>query len=204
MALTIASSNTLLGAVQPKSNAARLWAAIVGAFLGTVLITIAAKTNVPTWPVPVTLQSLAIAVIAGAFGFRMAVATVGLYLAQGLAGIPVFAGATAGVPYVLGPTGGFLFGFLIMAAIIGFAADRGLMRNVLTASAAMIVGNLVMFGFGFIWLLTMAEQAGWIDMSNPVMSAFDLAVSKFIVLDMLKMVFAALTVVGGAALLKRR
>ena len=64
------------------------------------------------WPVPVTLQSVAIAALAAAFGARIGVATVVLYLLEGAAGLPVFAGATAGIPYLLGPTGGFLLGIL--------------------------------------------------------------------------------------------
>lgn len=202
--MTFATSNTLLGLYQPKSQTTRLVSAVAVAFLGSVLITLAAKVNVPTWPVPVTLQSMAIAIIAGAFGLRMAVATVTLYLAQGLAGLPVFAGAFAGAPYLFGPTGGFLVGFIAMAAIIGWLADRGAMRNVISAFGAMLAGGSVMFVFGFVWLLTMAGQAAWIDQSNAVASAFQGAVQPFIVWDIVKMAFAALTVVGGWALLKRR
>lgn len=202
-AMTIASSNTLLGLYQPKTRTAQIVSAIAIAFLGSMVLTIAAKVNVPTWPVPVTLQSLAIAAIAGAFGFRLGVATVSLYLAQGLAGLPVFAGAFAGVPYVLGPTGGFLVGFIVMAAIIGWLADRGAMRNFWTGFGAMMAGNMVMFAFGFAWLLAMAGQAGWIDQSNVLVSAFEGAVKPFIVWDIAKMAFATLTVVGGWALVKR-
>lgn len=204
MATTFATPNTLLGLYQPKSQAARLVSALAIAFIGSVLITMAAKVNVPTWPVPVTLQSMAIAIIAGAFGFRMATATVGLYLAQGIAGLPVFAGAFAGLPYVFGPTGGFLVGFLAMAAIIGLLADRGAMRNVFSAFGAMLAGATVMFVFGFVWLMTMAGQAAWIDQSNAVASAFQGAVQPFIVWDIVKMAFAALTVVGGWSLLSRK
>ncbi|SDG38812.1 biotin transporter BioY [Pelagibacterium luteolum] len=204
MATTFATPNTLLGLYQPKSQAARLVSALAIAFIGSVLITMAAKVNVPTWPVPVTLQSMAIAIIAGAFGFRMATATVGLYLAQGIAGLPVFAGAFAGLPYVFGPTGGFLVGFLAMAAIIGWLADRGAMRNVFSAFGAMLAGATVMFVFGFVWLMTMAGQAAWIDQSNAVASAFQGAVQPFIVWDIVKMAFAALTVVGGWSLLSRK
>lgn len=204
MAMTFATSNTLLGLYQPKSQAARVVSAIAIAFLGSILITMAAKVNVPTWPVPVTLQSMAIALVAGAFGFRMGVATVALYLAQGIAGLPVFAGAFAGIPYVFGPTGGFLVGFLIMAAIIGWLADRGAMRNTFSAFGAMLAGNAVMFVFGFAWLLAMAGQTSWIDPASPLVSAYQAAVQPFVVWDIVKMAFAALTVVGGWALLSRK
>lgn len=204
MAMTFATSNTLLGALQPKTRTAQALASVAVVVLGSLLLTLAAKTSVPVWPVPVTLQSLAVAVIAGALGWRLGVATVGFYLTQGLAGIPVFAGAYAGLPYVLGPTGGFLIGFLVMAAIIGALADRGAMRNVVTAFGAMAAGAVVMFAFGFVWLLTLSGQAGWIDQSNVVVSAFNGAVKPFVLWDALKMAFAALTVVGGWALVNRR
>lgn len=204
LAMSFATPNTLLGLYQPKSQTTRLVSAIAVAFLGSLLITMAAKINVPVWPVPVTLQSMAIAMIVGAFGFRMGVATVALYLAQGLAGIPVFAGAYAGLPYVLGPTGGFLIGFLFNAAITGWLADRGAMRNVVTGFGAMLAGNAVMFAFGFVWLLALAGEASWIDQARPVASAFQGAVQPFIVWDIVKVAFAALTVVGGWAMLNRK
>lgn len=204
MAMSFATPNTLLGRFQPRSQAARLVSGIAIAFLGSVILTVASKINVPVWPVPVTLQSLAVAALAGAFGARMAVATVALYLVQGIAGLPVFAGAYAGLPYVFGPTGGFLIGFLAMAAVIGALADRGAMRNAVTAFGAMLAGSAVLYVFGFVWLLTLSGQAGWIDQSNPVVSAFQGAVQPFVVWDIVKMAFAALTVVGGWALVSRK
>lgn len=204
MAMTFATSNTLLGAFQPKSGTAQAITAIAVAFLGSILLTIAAKVSVPVWPVPVSLQSMAVAIIAAAFGLRVGAATVTFYLAQGLAGLPVFAGAFAGPAYVMGPTGGFLIGFLVMAVIIGYFADKGAARAVLPAFGAMMLGAAAMFVLGFGWLLAMSGQAGWIDQSNVLVSAYKGAVEPFLVWDTLKMAFAALTVAGGWALVKRR
>src|SRR5690606_7609568 len=127
-----------------------------------------------------------------------------LYLAEGAMGLPVFA-TGGGIAYLVGPTGGFLVGFLVMAAIIGFAADRGASGRPFTLFAAMLVGNAVMFLLGFAWLVAMAGAAQWVDQSNIVGSAFAKAVQPFIVWDMLKMAFAALTVTGlwGIFALKR-
>src|SRR5690606_41604108 len=124
MAVPLTTPNTLLGVFQPNGDAARLASNLATIVLGTLLITICAKINVPVWPVPVTLQGFAVAALAAAFGLRIGVATVGLYLLQGMAGLPVFAGG-GGVAYIAGPTGGFLVGFLVMAAVIGHAVDRG-------------------------------------------------------------------------------
>ncbi len=204
MAVTLTTPNTLLGVFQPKGDAARLASNLVTVVLGTLLITICAKINVPVWPVPVTLQGFAIAALAAAFGLRIGVATVALYLIEGAAGLPVFAGATAGIPYLMGPTGGFLIGFLLMAAIIGYAADRGASGKPLALFAAMLAGDAVLLVLGFAWLLFMAGQAQWIDQANVVASAFAKAVQPFIVWDILKMALAALTVTGAWNLLSRR
>jgi biotin transport system substrate-specific component len=204
MAVTLTTPNTLLGVFQPKGDVARLASNLVTVVLGTLLITICAKINVPVWPVPVTLQSFAIAALAAAFGLRIGVATVALYLLEGAIGMPVFAGMSAGIPYLMGPTGGFLIGFLLLAAIVGYAADRGASGKPLTLFAAMLVGDAVLFVLGFAWLLFMAGQAQWIDQANVVASAFAKAVQPFIVWDILKMALAALTVTGAWNLLSKR
>lgn len=203
MAVTLTTPNTLLGTFQPKGEAAKLASNLVTVVLGTLLITLCAKINVPVWPVPVTLQTFAIAALSAAFGMRIGVATVSLYLLEGAFGLPVFA-TGGGMAYLVGPTGGFLVGFLFMAAIIGFAADRGASGKPLTLFAANIAGGAVMFGFGFAWLLTMAGQAAWIDQSNAFASAFAGAVQPFIVWDVLKMALAALTVTGAWAMFSKR
>lgn len=196
MAVTLTTPNTLLGAFQPKSNAAKLATNLTTVVLGTLLITIAAKINVPVWPVPVTLQGLAIAALAAAFGARIGVATVALYLLEGAMGLPVFA-TGGGLPYLIGPTGGFLLGFLVMAGIIGYAADRGASSKPLTLFGAMLVGEVALFAIGFAWLLTLSGNAQWIDQTNVVASAWAKAVQPFIVWDILKMALAALTVTGA-------
>lgn len=203
MAVTLTTPNTLLGAFQPKSDAAKLATNLATVVLGTLVITIAAKINVPVWPVPVTLQSLAIAALAAAFGARIGVATVALYLAQGAMGLPVFA-TGGGLPYLVGPTGGFLLGFLVMAGIIGFAADRGASAKPMTMFGAMLVGEAVLLALGFAWLLTLSGQAQWIDQTNVVASAWAKAVQPFLIWDVLKMALAALTVTGVWGLLGRK
>lgn len=195
MAVTLTTPNTLLGVFQPKGDTAKLVSSLATVVLGTLLLTICAKINVPVWPVPVTLQSFAVAALAAAFGARIGVATVALYLVEGALGLPVFA-TGGGLAYLMGPTSGFLFGFLVMAAIIGFAADRGASGKPLTLFAAMLAGGAVMFALGFAWLLAMAGQAGWLDQTNVVGSAFAKAVQPFIIWDVLKMALAALTVTG--------
>ena len=203
MAVTLTTPNTLLGLYQPKGDAAKLASNLATVVLGTLLITICAKINVPVWPVPVTLQGFAIAALAAGFGMRIGVATVALYLLEGAFGLPVFA-TGGGLAYLVGPTGGFLLGFLALAAIVGFAADRGASGKPLALFGAMLAGDAVMFGLGFAWLALMAGQAGWIDQANVLGSAFAKAVQPFIVWDILKMALAALTVTGAWKLIAKR
>ncbi len=203
MATTLTTPNTLLGTLQPEGRTARAAMSLATVILGTLLLTISAKIQVPTWPVPVTLQTLAVAGLAAAFGARIGVATVALYIMEGMSGLPVFAGG-GGPAYILGPTGGFIVGWLFMAAIIGHAADRGASENFGKLFAWMVAGDAVVFALGFTWLLAMSGSAGWLDQSNVVLSAYKGAIEPFVVWDLVKLAFAALTVVGGWQLLKSR
>ncbi len=85
------------------------------ALAGALALTLGAKIQVPFWPVPMTLQTLALMLVIGLGGLRLALASVTAYLGAGLAGLPVFAGALAGPAYFAGPTAGFLAGFLVAA-----------------------------------------------------------------------------------------
>lgn len=202
MSAATTTSITLLELMRARSRAIGLASTVATVLLGTLFITLCAKIQVPVWPVPVTLQGFAVAAIAAAFGMRIGVATVGLYLLEGALGLPVF--ATGGsLAYFAGPTGGFLAGFLVMAAIIGYAADRGASRKPLALFAAMLIADAALLLFGFVWLLTLSGAAGWIDQSNVVGSAFAGAVQPFIVWDILKMALAALTITGAWALARR-
>eukprot|EP01035_Chromulina_nebulosa_P001901 gene1901-2571_t len=203
MAVMLTTPNTLLGVFAPKSQTTRLLTNLATVIVGTLLLTLAAKTNVPTWPVPVTLQGFAVAVLAAAFGWRIGVATVVAYLLEGAAGLPVFA-TGGGLAYLIGPTGGFLIGFVAMAYVIGRAADLGASGRVLMLTLAMLIGDALLLVLGFAWLLALGGNAAWLDQSNLVGSAFAKAIQPFIVWDALKMVFAALTVSGLWALFKKR
>ena len=133
------------------SNIAR---AIVLAVIGSVLLTISAKIQVPFWPVPMTMQTLVVLVLGVAYGWRLAGATVLLYLAQGALGLPVFA-AGGGLAYMVGPTGGYLVGFLLATFAVGWLAERGWDRSVGGTLLAMLVGTVIIFACGIAWLSTL-------------------------------------------------
>ena len=97
---------------RPRAGGPALLRGAALAFLGALVLAASAKIEVPFYPVPMTLQTLAVLTLGALFGARLAAATVALYLAEGLVGLPVFAGAVAGPAYLAGPTGGYLVGFL--------------------------------------------------------------------------------------------
>jgi biotin transport system substrate-specific component len=127
---------------------------IVLAVIGSILLTISAKIQVPFWPVPMTMQTLVVLVLGVAYGWRLAGATVLLYLAQGALSLPVFAGG-GGLAYMSGPTGGYLVGFLLAAVAVGWLAERGWARSVASTLVAMLIGTVIVFACGIAWLGTL-------------------------------------------------
>ena len=93
-----------------------IWAKIVLAIAGSALLAVSAKAQIPFWPVPMTMQTFVVLVIGMAYGARLGVATLGLYLAEGAIGLPVFA-TGSGLGYLIGPTGGYLAGFVLAAVV---------------------------------------------------------------------------------------
>lgn len=144
------SAATPLAAFTEGSLARRLGIVLLGSWV----IAASAWISVPMWPVPMTMQTCAILVIAALAGRRLAAETVSAYLLQGAIGLPVLASGNAGLVYMAGPTGGFLLGFLVAAIVVGWMADRGWTRNVLLAAAAIAVGHLVINALGVAWLTT--------------------------------------------------
>jgi biotin transport system substrate-specific component len=132
-----------------------LVATLATAFAGSLLLTVSAKVSIPFYPVPMTLQTLALLVLGFTLGPRCAVAAVLLYLAQGAAGLPVFSGTPAkgiGLAYMAGPTGGFLVGFLASAWLAGWFALRGWTQNLWRAVPAALIAQAVVFLPGLLWL----------------------------------------------------
>jgi len=168
-----ASAPTLAGLLWPArtGGSAALRAAVL-MLAGSALLTLSAKIQVPLPPVPMTLQTLVVLIIGAGFGWRLGGATVALYLAQGFAGLPVFAGAAAGPLYFAGPTGGFLVGFLAAAVLTGAVAERGWDRPLWRVLALMALGHAVIFAFGLGWLSALVgPQKAWAVGAAPFAAA---------------------------------
>ena len=190
---------TLAGAVWPEqaSTSSRAARAVLLALVGSAVLTLSARLSVPFWPVPLTMQSLAVLLIGAGFGLRLASATVVLYLLEGAVGLPVFAGTPMhgiGLAYMMGPTGGYLIGFVAAAAIVGFFAERGADRSVPKLLGAMTLGHVVLFGFGYAWLAYLLGK----DL------AFTAGVEPFILGTVLKTLLAGLIVPAIWQLMAKR
>ncbi len=178
---------TLISTVWPSRSASRLARGATLAVGGTLLLALSAKAQVPFYPVPMTLQTLAVLAIGAAYGARLAAATLALYLIEGLVGLPVFAGPLAGPAYMVGPTAGYLVGFLVAAALIGWLAERGWDRAWPSLIGAMTIGHAVIFAFGFAWLaLPFGAEKAW-----------ELGVAPFYAETLVKTLLAA-ALVGAA------
>ncbi len=150
MQIVAGASPTLINALWPRETGGMIRLALL-AVAGSVLMALSAKTQVPMWPVPMTMQTFAVLVIGMAYGARLAGATLLLYLAEGAVGLPVFASG-GGIAYFAGPTTGYLIGFLVAAVLVGHLGERGWDRSVPMTFLAMVAGTLVIFVLGVAWL----------------------------------------------------
>jgi biotin transport system substrate-specific component len=142
--------------------------------LGTALLALSAKVNLPLPYVPMTLQTLVVLMIGAAYGWRLGTATLLAYLAEGAIGLPVFAGPVGGLAPLVGPTAGYLFGFVGAAFVTGWLAERGWDRSVLLLFVAMALGHLLILAAGFGWLafgVKLGVQKAWLVGIAPFIAA---------------------------------
>lgn len=149
---------------------------------GVALMTLAAKAQVPFWPVPMTLHTLAVMAFAVALGPRPAASIFLAYLAAGAVGFPVFSGSPergAGLAYMAGPTGGYLAGYLMASWLVGALAAG---RTALGRIGAMVVGLVVIYAFG----------AAWLALYTPADRLLSVGVIPFLLGDLVKIAIVAL------------
>jgi biotin transport system substrate-specific component len=158
---------------------------------GVVIMTAAAKTQIPFYPVPMTLHTAAVMAFALALSPRMSVAVFVAYLAAGAAGLPVFAGTPErgiGLAYMMGPTGGYLFGYLVASFLVAvLAAGRGVIGQL----GAMLLGLAIVYACGVVWLAQFVA----------VDQVFALGVAPFVLGDLLKIALVAAGASAATALL---
>ncbi len=169
--------------------------------LGVALITVCAWISLPVGEVPFTLQTFAVALVGGLYGVKRGTAAVAVYLLMGLIGIPVFAGFKAGVPALMGATGGYILGFLFAAllpAIVKNIPIKNRWGRMGMFYIAMILGLAVCYAFGTAWFLLVYNRGAADPMG--VSAALMLCVVPYIVPDLVKSALAAFLTVRLEAL----
>jgi biotin transport system substrate-specific component len=127
-------------------------AALVAGFSLIVALSAQVAIPLPFTPVPVTLQTLAVLLAGCLLGSGRGALAVLAYIGEGAAGLPVFSGGRAGVAHLLGPTGGYLLGFLAAAYIVGLLAERGTLRSWPGTLLTLVLGNVILYIPGVLWL----------------------------------------------------
>ena len=142
---------TVAEAVLPQTA---LWRHALLVLGFSLLNALAAQITIPLpfSPVPITAQTFAVLLTGALLGSQLGAAALVAYLAEGLAGLPVFSAGRGGPAHLLTPTGGYLIGFVAAAYVVGWLAERGWDRRFWTAALAMVLGNLVIYAFGVAWL----------------------------------------------------
>jgi len=165
---------------------------------GAAFIATATQVSVPFFPVPMTLQTLAILIVGLSFGARLGTATLITYLGYGAMGLPVFAGGMNGLAFA-GPTAGFLLGFVLMAGLAGLAAERGIARGALSTMLVTLVLSALLYIPGIAWPMAVASvtgvEAGWV--GQEIGFYWTHFVAPFLIGDAVKAVIAALVVSGA-------
>ena len=160
---------------------------VILAIAGSLVLWLSAKIQIPFYPVPMTMQTFVVLVIGMVYGWKLGAATILLYLAEGAAGLPVFAGTPEkgiGIAYMMSGTGGYLVGYVFAAALCGWLAEKGWDKSTVTTALAMLLGNIVLYVPGLLWL---GILFGW---DKPIL---EWGLIPFIPGDLLKLALAAVT-----------
>lgn len=168
---------------------------LAAVLLGTGVLAASSWLHVPMYPVPMTLQVLAVLLIGAAFGARLAVLTVLVWLAEAALGLPVLAGGRFGVATLVGPTGGYLAGFAVSAGLIGWFAQNGwLGSSIARTFTLLLLGSAVILALGCLWLAQFTGLQG----------AWAGGVTPFVPEDLLKVGLATALLHAAAPLLRGR
>ena len=166
-----------------KSQNSRILKYILVIFLGSILLTISSKIKIPFYPVPMTMQTFVVLFLGMSFGYKIGLATVSLYLVEGIIGLPVFSNSPekgVGFVYFTGPTMGYLIGFLFATFLAGYFNFKG---NILNNFIKLLISVSTIYILGFFWLGTLI---GW---DKPIMQ---LGVTPFLLAELFKIAILTL------------
>jgi biotin transport system substrate-specific component len=155
------------------------------ALMGSIILAISSKIKIPFYPVPMTMQTLVVLIIGIGFGWKLGLATISLYLFEGIIGLPVFSGTPEkgiGLVYFTGPTMGYLIGFLVTAYISGkFFYDNSSIKNFFK----------LFFATSFIYILGMIWLGSLIGWDKPI---FNLGAQPFLLAELFKILIATFAI----------
>jgi biotin transport system substrate-specific component len=181
------SSTTLALAASPSAVRSRIAWRVLLAFAGSWFVAALAQIEIPLpfTPVPITGQTLGVLLVGASLGAGLGGVSLALYLAQGALGLPFYSGGDSGAEFLRlsAVTGGYLWGFVLSAAVVGALAERGWDRSIRSSIGAMFLGEVVLYAVAIPWLM----QA--LDVS--LAEALELGLAPFVVGDTLKLLAAA-------------
>ena len=166
-----------------QSQKSKILKYILVIFLGSIVLTISSKIKIPFYPVPMTMQTFVVLFLGMSLGYKIGLATVGLYLLEGIVGLPVFSNSPekgVGLVYFTGPTMGYLIGFLFATFLAGYFSFKG---NILTNFVKLLVSVSTIYILGIFWL---GSLIGW---DKPVIQ---LGASPFLLAELFKISILAL------------
>ena len=186
--MAFGTRDMVLSDLGPKEGAALAIKRVVLVAIGIAVLAIAAKIKVPMWPspVPITMGTFAVLTIGAAYGPRLGLATILGYMIIGAIGFDVFASSSAeknGIAYMLGGTGGYLFGYVLATLALGWFARAGWDRNVGLMAVAMLIGNALIYVPGVLWLHMFTS--GWAQ-------TLEWGLTPYLIGDIMKLALAAL------------
>ena len=169
---------------------------IVLAIAGSLIIAGAAQVSVPFWPVPMTLQTLAVLLVGGAYGARLGAATAAVYMFEGAMGLPFFAGGKSGLfdgklDYLfIAPSMGYVVGFILAAALVGYLAQKGWISSLTRMVCAAVIGSAIIYVPGLVWLGYWFVATKGMAPADAASSSIQYGLVPFIVGDVIKSVIA--------------
>ena len=192
-------NSTLAQRALPISNATVR--NILLAIAGSLLVAVAAQVKVPFWPVPMTMQTLAVLMVGGAYGARLGAATLALYALEGAIGLPFLSGARnsifdAHIAFLPYSSFGYLIGFALAAYVVGRLAQSGAMSSALNMVGATLIGAVLVYVPGLIWLAIWASISQHLTAADAMQFAYVKGMDPFIPADILKATIAGLGLAG--------
>ncbi len=184
--MSIATQDRVLAeAILPQTGSAKLVKQAILVVAGILALAILAKVKVPMWPVPITMGTFAVLTIGAAYGARLGLVTIMGYMLIGALGFDVFANSSAenfGLSYMMGGTGGYLVGYVLATLALGWAARQGWDRSFAWMALAMVIGNILIYVPGLLWL---GQLYGW---DKPIL---EWGLTPFLLGDAVKLALAA-------------